>query len=95
MLRPWGGAPLGWEQLSLAACVGRNILGSIFDITGELVSHGADKGTTSSLKHISPIVALKYTSQRRRRAAQEAEKSNQARVLAGLCDQLTGLLTDL
>lgn len=61
MLRPWGGAPLGWEQLSLAACVGRNILGSIFDITSELVSHGADKGTTSSLKHIAPIVALKCT----------------------------------
>lgn len=84
MLRPWGGAPLCWEQLSLAACVGRNILGSIFDITGELVSHGADKGTTSSLKHISPIVCIemhkseKTTSSGRSREIQSSQAAGWA-----------------
>lgn len=76
---PSGGAALGWEQLSLAPCVGSDTLESIFDIISELVSHSADKGVTSLLKCISQLVVthrfkLKKKDRKRRQAAKEAKK---------------------
>lgn len=75
-LLPSGGAALGWEQLSLVACVGSNTLGSIFDIISELVSHGADKGITSSVKHTAQMVVTHSTTDK-----QQKKQMNQSNLV--------------